>query len=322
MSGRNSEVPIPIFTLTSARSGTLYLRNLFQNNARDCVCRHEPFFDWGNPTMFGPAIYDAHIGRIDRIRTRLAKKVHYLSGLGTRFYLESSHAFLKSAYVAAMEFFPNLRLIHLIRDPLMVAKSEAVRERRRRKAHAPFHYYRGDDGQLHFYWSLTMNEEIYRNFDLARLSFFQKYLIQWIEIENRAMHFLDEYQLHDRCFTLDSPRDLNTPSRIQELFNFLGIETRHPRIVLGGHRNESLGHTTVIHNEDRQEVEEVLERLPKRYLEIFRREPYTHFGWNVRFQVPEKQSEIPCNLWFVEEHHEQGQRAANWSGSAGVLPAG
>ena len=128
MSARSSEHPLTIFTLTSARSGTLYLRSLFQNNVLDCVCRHEPFFDWGNPTLFGPAIYDAHAGRLDRIRARLARKRDYISRLRTGVYLESSHAFLKSAYVAAMEFFPDMRLIHLIRDPLMVAKSEAVRE--------------------------------------------------------------------------------------------------------------------------------------------------------------------------------------------------
>src|SRR5581483_9177855 len=67
-----------IFTLASARSGTLYLRNLFQNNLKDCVCRHEPFFDWGNPTLFGPAIYDAYAGRWDRIRERLANKRAYI----------------------------------------------------------------------------------------------------------------------------------------------------------------------------------------------------------------------------------------------------
>jgi hypothetical protein len=292
VSAKNSDLPLTIFTLSSARSGTLYLRNLFRNNVRGCVCRHEPFFDWGNPTMFGPAIYDAHAGRLDRIRARLARKRDYIAQLRTKAYLESSHAFLKSSHVAALEFFPDLRLIHLIRDPLMVAKSEAIREQRRRSARVPFHYYRGDDGRRHFYWSLTTNEEIYQSFDRARLSLFQKYLIQWIEIENRAMRFLDVHRLHDRCFTLDSPRDLNTAAKIQELLDFLGLETRHHRIVLGGRRNVSLGHTTVIHAEDRCEVEEVLEKMPARFLEIFRREPYTRFGWNARFRILETPPEI------------------------------
>src|SRR5215472_16298623 len=95
-----------IFTLAEARSGTLYLRNLFRLNARDCACRHETFFDLGNPTMFGPAIYDAYVGRIEKIRSRLEKKRRYIEQLPGSVYSESSHSFLKSACVAAPEFFP------------------------------------------------------------------------------------------------------------------------------------------------------------------------------------------------------------------------
>ncbi|HET7625886.1 MAG TPA: hypothetical protein VFM25_11540, partial [Verrucomicrobiae bacterium] len=127
-----------IFTLSSARSGTLFLRAVFRHNVRDCVTRHEPFFDWGNPTLFGRAIYDAYAGRIDNIRGLLAKKRRYIERLPGKFYLESSHAFLKSAHIAALEFFPDMRLIHLVRDPLKVAKSEAWREECRRRFHAPF----------------------------------------------------------------------------------------------------------------------------------------------------------------------------------------
>ena len=285
MSANNSSLPLVIFTLTSARSGTLYLRNLFRNNVRDCLCRHEPFFDLGNPTLFGPAIYDAYAGRLDRIRARLARKRDYLARRRTRVYLESSHAFLKSAYLAALEFFPDLRLIHLIRDPLMVAKSEAVRERRRQLAHVPFHYYRGDDGRRHFYWSLTGNEEIYRAFDGTRLSLFQKYLVQWIEIENRAMGFLEQHRLHDRCFTLDSPRDLNQPLRIREMLDFFGLERRGPEIIPARRRNVSLGYKTVVRDEDMREAAAVLESLPDRYLEIFRHEPYTRFSWSSRLRA-------------------------------------
>lgn len=284
MSTKPSDFPLVIFTLTSARSGTLYLGSLFRNNIRDCACRHEPFFDWGNPTLLGPAIYDAYAGRVDRIRARLERKRDYICRLQERVYLESSHAFLKSAYVAALEFFPDMRLVHLIRDPLMVAKSEADRELRRRRAHAPFHYYRGDDRQPHFCWSLTTNEEIFAPFDRARLSLFQSYLIQWIEIENRAIRFVEEHRLHDRCFTLDSPRDLNDCVRLKEMFDFFGLETVQPRIVLGGRKNTSLGHSTVIRRDDEREFAEVLERLPDRYLQIFRREPYVRFGWSSRFR--------------------------------------
>jgi hypothetical protein len=285
VSAKYSDLPLVIFTLTSARSGTLYLRDLFRNNVRDCVCRHEPFFDWGNPTLFGPAIYDAFAGRVDRIRARLARKRDYILRLRTGAYLESSHAFLKSAYLAALEFFPNMRLIHLIRDPLLVAKSEAVREERRRRAHAPFHYYKGDDGRRHFCWALTASEEIYRSFNRARLSLFQKYIIQWIEIENRAIRFLEGHRLTERCFTLATPGDLDSASKIRQMFDFFGLQTRHPQIVFGGRRNVSLGYATTIDPKDQREFEEVLVGLPSAYLDIFQREPYTRFEWNERFRA-------------------------------------
>lgn len=284
MSARNSDLPLTIFTLTSARSGTRFLSDLFRHNVRDCASRHEPFFDWGNPTLFGPAIYDAFAGRLDRIRARLARKRDYISRLSTRAYVESSHAFLKSAYVAALEFFPDLRLIHLIRNPLLVAKSEALREHWLHRLRVPFHYYRGDGARRHFYWALTTNEAIFQGFDRTRLSLFQKYLIQWVEIENRAMRFLEQHRLHDRCFTLDSPRDLNDGSKVRQMFDFFGLATRHPHIILSGHRNKSPGHTTVIEPADERQCREVLDGLPGRYLEIFHRQPYTQFEWNDRFR--------------------------------------
>ncbi|MDB6068198.1 MAG: hypothetical protein JWR26_4406 [Pedosphaera sp.] len=276
---------LTIFTLSSARSGTLYLRNLFKNNIKDCTCRHEPFFDWGNPTLFGRAIYDAYAGRLDRIREKLARKRDYINRLEGSVYLESSHAFLKSAYVAALESFPEMRLIHLIRDPLKVAKSEAYREEWRRRVHAPFHFYTGDDGRRHFAWSLTTNEEIFRTFDVAKLSLFQLYLIQWIEIEHRAIRFLEQHQLHDRCFTMHSPGDLNDATKVREMFDFLGLKTIDSNIITSGRKNKSIGRKTVITPEDERECEEVLERLPIRYLELFRAEPYANHEWSARFQT-------------------------------------
>jgi hypothetical protein len=273
-----------IFTLTSARSGTLYLRSLFKHNVADCVCRHEPFFDLGNPTLFGRAIYDAYAGRLERIRALLAKKRVYIEALKTGTYIESSHAFLKSAYVAALEFFPDMHLIHLIRHPLKVAKSEAYRQMWRQRLHAPFHFYTGDDRRCHFAWALTGNEPIFRGFDLEHLSLFQWCLIQWIEIENRAMRFLDEHQLHARCVTLHTPRDLNDPPKIKALFETLGLETIYPQIVLRGRKNKSLGTTTVITPQDEGEAEAVLKRVPSQFLEIFARPPYIQSEWSARLR--------------------------------------
>lgn len=268
-----------IFTLAEARSGTLYLRNLFRLNARDCACRHETFFDFGNPTMFGPAIYDAYAGRIEKIRARLKKKRRYIEKLPAAVYFESSHSFLKSAWIAALEFFPNLQLIHLVRNPLKVAASEAYREMWRRRVHAPFHFYNGDDGKRHFAWALTGNEEIFQNFAGKELTLFQWYLVQWIEIENRAMNFLKKNQLHSRCFTFDSPRDLNDAAKIREMFDFLQIETKQQQIIFGGRKNKSIGYLPAAAGNE-GDLQFVLEHLPERYLRIFQGKPYCNFSWS------------------------------------------
>ncbi len=313
-----------IFTLTSARSGTVYLRHLFQNNVPDCACRHEPFFDWGNPTLFGPAIYDAFAGRVERVRARLAKKRRYIEHLPSSLYFESSHAFLKSAYLAALEFFPEMRLIHLVRDPLKVAKSEAYRQHWRERMHAPFHFYRGDDGRRHFCWGLTGNEDIFQAFTgepaelnapasargvapcaspdssnsspappLNRpqpLSLFQWYFLQWIEIENRAIQFLERHHLQDRCFLLHTPGDLNNPAKVKAMFDFFGLKTRFPEIILRGRKNQSIGVTTVITKQDERECQAVLERIPPRFLEIFQHPPYVRFPWNERLRSARSQN--------------------------------
>lgn len=272
-----------IFTLAEARSGTLYLRNLFRLNARDCDCRHETFFDIGNPTMFGPAIYDAYAGRFGNIRARLEKKRRYIQKLPGSAYIESSHAFLKSSFVAALDFFPDLRLVHLIRDPFKVAASEAYREFWRRRLHAPFHFYRGDDGKRHFAWALTGNEDIFQHFAGASLTLFQWYLIQWVEIENRAMDFLEAHSLQNRCFALHSPHDLNDAAKIRDMFSFLDVQTKQPEILFGGRKNKSIGYFMAPAQKE-SESRFVMERLPERYLHIFRNKPYCDFHWAAFFK--------------------------------------
>jgi hypothetical protein len=290
-----------IFTLSSARSGTLFLRNIFRNNIRDSTCRHETFFDWGNPTLLGPAIYDAYAGRLDRLRRLLARKRDYVNRQNGRIYLESSHAFLKSAYLVALEFFPELQLIHLIRDPLKVAKSEAYREAWRRRVHAPFHYYRGDDGRRHFFWALTTNEEIFRGFEVSKLNLFQLYLIQWIEIENRALSFLKAHDPATRCITLHVPEDLNNKSSIRSMFEFFGLKTIRADVVLRGRKNKCWGNTPVVTPEDENQAAEILQQLPHRYLEIFSHAPYTNRPWSARFiRLASRKTEFAQPIAFSE----------------------
>jgi len=265
-----------IFTLASGRSGTHFLYEIIRRNAVDCVARHETY--GFNPSMFGRPIYDYAAGDPEPIRRLLGRKRRIVETYSGRQYLETSHAFLKSWFAVSPEMFPRLKLVHLIRDPLYVAKSEASREALIKQLRVPFCHYRGGDGRRYFLWSLTGLEPIFRHFDLADLSRFQWYVIQWIEIENRAMLFLDQFQKHTDCFTLDSPRELNNAERIRHMFEVLGLGLRSRDIKLSGRRNRNW-RTTVITDEDRRQFAEVITAMPREYLQIFKSEPYSRLSW-------------------------------------------
>ena len=263
--------PTTVFTLSSGRSGTHFLYELIRRNADRCVARHETY--GLNPSMFGRPIYDLATGDRQRTHQLLLRKQRIVKRCGASTYVETSHAFLKSWFDLAGRYFPHLKLVHLIRDPLQVAKSEAARESLIKRLHVPFCHYRGGDGRRYFLWSLTGLEPIFAAADSSHLTRFQWYLVQWIEIENRAMRLLETADLQSPCITLHSPHDLNDSSRVRELFTFLDLKPRHSQLVVTGRKNRNW-RPTVVDAPDRREFLEVLSRLPAQYLQIFLRQPY------------------------------------------------
>jgi hypothetical protein len=271
---------VTIFALSSGRSGTHFLYELVRRNARDCVARHEPY--GFNPSMFGRPIFDHAIGERAYTRKLLARKKRIIERCGASVYAETSHAFLKSWYDLAPEHFPKLKLVHLVREPLKVAKSEATREGLLHRLHFPLRNYRGGDGRKYFRWALTGLEPIFQLFDISKLTRLQWYLVQWIEIENRAMQFLDQFGKRADCFTLHSPVELNDVGRVRELFDFLGLRLRTPQPSVAGRQNKNWKPTEIT-DDDRQQFSEVLQRMPASYLRIFRGEPYSKFAWAAEF---------------------------------------
>ena len=268
-----------VFTLASGRSGTSFLCGLLRKNARGCIVVHEPYLDWGNPTMFGLPIYDHSVGSITPVRELLEKKARHIGQYAPRIYIETSHAFLKSYWNLAPEFFPHMSLVHLVRNPLHVARSEANRERLIERWRLPFRHYRGRNGRKYFRWSLTGFEPIFGFFDPKSLTRFQWHLVQWIEIENRAIEFLDRFGKRSLCFTLHSPMALNDRTQIEALLRFLGLEPQASTPVIAGYRNRTPSHRTVIGTAEEDECREVIERIPDRFLRIFQGAPYSHFEW-------------------------------------------
>ena len=274
---------ITVFALANGRSGTRFLCHLLRHNLKNAVCRHEPYFDWGNPSMFGPPIHDHTQGNLERIHQLLLCKQRFIARLMARrrcdAYVETSHAFLKSYYDLAPEFFPQSKLVHLVRHPLKTARSETNRELWIDSIRFPWRHYRTDDGRRLFRWSLTGDEPIYQAVGLSRPTLFQHYAIQWIEVENRAMQFLDQFEKHDDCATISSPRDLNDPNRVQAMIERLGLEQAHKKVNITGKRNRTPGAKTTITSQGEDEFREVVDRLPDKYLEIFRHPPYAEQEW-------------------------------------------
>jgi hypothetical protein len=271
-----------IFTLTSGRSGTLSLCELLKRNAPQCKIKHEPYTNPWNPTMFGRAIYHHSTGHLDPVRALLRRKRRAIDWYRTPIYIETSHAFLKSYWDLAPEFFPQTKVFHLIRHPLEVARSEANREQFLDQIHWPLRHYGGLRGRSYRRWALTELESIFSDFDLSELTLFQRYLIQWIEIENRAMDYLRRFDMHSRCLTLHSPQDLNCPQAVAGILEFVGVDPAG-EISLPGvqHRTQhrTPGRPTILGDDELRQARDVVAALPPRYLEIFQHEPYAGQAW-------------------------------------------
>jgi hypothetical protein len=267
-----------IFTLASGRSGTRFLSDLFRRNV-SCVCRHEPYLDWGNPSMFGRPIYNRAVGDGTAVRRLAESKKKWIERRGGPLYVETSHAFLKSWWELAPELFDDWKLVHLVRDPRKVAKSEANRHEFADRWRLPFCYYRAGEERF-FRWALTGREAIFAGFPRGELTLFQWYVVQWIEIENRAMRLLNEHQKHSGCATLHSPHDLNDPQRVAEMFRVLDVPVRHDPPLLAGNQNRTPRSPTLITDDDERQFAEVISRLPESYLAIFAYPPYTGLPWS------------------------------------------
>ncbi len=277
---------LKIFVLASGRSGTKYLSDLFKYNIKNCISKHEPL-----PNMFGKPIYWRQQEKIDKIRRKFLwkkKKIDRYAKHGNDVYIETNNAFLKSFSDVAMEYYPDMKLIHLIRNPLEVARSELNKDTwihtTKIKILYPFpKYYRGKDRAKYYIWTLTKKEDIYRDVQLKSLTPYQNYLLQWIEIENRAMQFLEEYKKYDDCYTLFTPGYLNNYKKIEDMFNFFNLTLNNKKVNMTGDKNISII-PTAFSKYDEIQFQKLIENLPNKYLEIFKKKPYTEIEWSRLFR--------------------------------------
>jgi len=269
---------LKIFVLSSGRSGTKYLSDLFKYNVKSCVSKHEPL-----PNMFGRPIYWRQQNKTDLIRNKFKKKKKKIVRYKKEVYIETNNAFLKSFSDVAIESFPEMKLIHLIRNPLEVARSELNKDiwihTTKIKILYPFpKYYKADNGERYYIWTLTGREKIFEDVNIDSLTPYQKYVLQWIEIENRAMDFLDRYKKHNDCYTLASTADLNNREVLMNMFIFFGLELKDENIIMHGEKNKSFM-PTIVSERDKVQFQEVVMNLPDEHLKIFQKKPYTELKW-------------------------------------------
>lgn len=203
---------LTLFTLSSGRSGTSYLADFFTKNVLQCYSTHEPYLTYGNPTLFGkPVDWNTHQNE-SALLPVLERKCRFIVSRKAPVYFESSHAFLKTFNRHAGALLNNAGLIHLVRPPALVAKSELLREQFMRSLRLPYVDYISDSGKRVFRWALTGDEKIFRYFAGCTLSRLQFYLLQWVEIEYRATQLIKQNKWQNRVFFIDVNRQLKVES--------------------------------------------------------------------------------------------------------------
>jgi hypothetical protein len=267
-----------VFVLSNSRSGTAYLSHFVAANAL-CTARHEPFFDFGNPTLSGPTIYHNSVGHDGFVERQLVKKKHWIERNAKNGYFEANHGLLKGGDRLLAQAFPEAWYVHAVREPLKTVKSMVNREHFIHRLHVPGRYYRGEGGQRYFRWALSGHEPIFHEVSLRSLSLFQRYVLEWIEIENRAIRLLTTHDAWNRCFFIDVPTDLADAEKLLTMIDFLGLKRAMGPLRTTLRTNSTPGRSTVITPEDRREFREVVEALPSQYLTIFQHHPYTALSW-------------------------------------------
>jgi len=269
---------ITIFAMAGERSGTKYLAELFKYNIKKCVSKQEPIF----LNMFGKPIYWYQQNEIEKIRRWFKLKKLIIDSYRANVYVETNHAFLKSFADVAMEFYPDMKLIHVLRNPLENAKSQFNRpvwigEPEQRSYRNPIYTYRGNDKKMYLKWTLTGKENIFQE-TKGPLNRYQTLLLQWIELENRAINLLKKYDKYQDRYTLVMPQDFNDEKKIRDMFFSFNLTLNKNDIFMNVYKNTGKS-PTVITDEEYYQLYDLIARVPNKYLDIFRNPPYTQCDW-------------------------------------------
>jgi hypothetical protein len=115
-----------LFVATTGRSGTASLEKIL-SQIDGCIALHE-----GYPMMNGYVMQELNNNRPTAARNtyNFIRAINIRrSGIGYKYYAETNHMFIKSFNEFAIKDLANkLKVIHLVRDPIQVAKSITLLE--------------------------------------------------------------------------------------------------------------------------------------------------------------------------------------------------
>jgi hypothetical protein len=116
---RTANVKAYVFAATTGRSGTSSLGKIF-SAVPGSICFHEPY-----PIMFNDCPEGVDIRKYRRHEFYVKKRTNIKrSAIGFDYYVETNHQFIRSFYSHAIDYFKDkIKIIHLYRDPVKVARS-------------------------------------------------------------------------------------------------------------------------------------------------------------------------------------------------------
>jgi len=259
-----------VMVITTGRSGSSFFADLVNRNALNASSEHEPnlvdvdvstqwYYDGEDDKI--AELVDRKIARLRRGEVLSSMPVigpYYKSFARSRLkrliprvpmreiYIEVDNAFLKCYGNHLIDAIPDLKLIHLTRNPLLQAKSAQNRK------------YHPNPNSPYFLWpawernTFRLSEEV-----TAGLSDFQLALWYWFEMELRFADLMEHRgirPLMEVCID-----DLNDAETVARVFADLGVQ--HRALDLKANRN--LGpRQSLISDREREEAAAFLKIVP------------------------------------------------------------
>ena len=106
-----------VFTLTTGRSGTLYLAELLAKNLPDAECYHEIFgwdrFGVDTPDVSHMTLFNSQ-GNVEKVQAFWASKLTRVAATPRQFYVETSHLLMKAGLIENLAPLTAKGTVHLI----------------------------------------------------------------------------------------------------------------------------------------------------------------------------------------------------------------